>query len=175
MRTIKLIPILPVNLGVIENLKEPLEKQYSARIEIDEKNILKAETAFNPSRAQYNSSLLLSSLLSIGENFNGKILGVTSVDLFIPVLTYVFGEAQLGGTVSIMSTFRLSETLYGLPENNELLTERAIKEAIHELGHTFGLLHCKNYECAMHSSTSIEEVDLKGKKLCGDCLGKISM
>ena len=174
MAKIKLIPIAPVNIGIVEQLVDPLQEQYSAVVEIDSKNSLKAETAFNPSRAQYNSSQLLLELLSIGESFQGKILGVTAVDLFIPVLTYVFGEAQLNGTVSIMSTYRLSETLYGLPENNSLLVERAIKEAVHELGHTFGLFHCRNYECAMHSSTSIEEVDIKGSQLCLECFQQLS-
>lgn len=175
MLTIKLIPIAPVNMEILEQLTEPLEKQFSAAVEIEQKNLLNAETVFDPSRAQYYSTKLLSELLEANKNFTGKVLGITSVDLFIPVLTYVFGEAQLNGTVSLMSTYRLSETLYGLPENKELFIERSIKEAVHELGHTFGLLHCRDYNCAMHSSTSVEEVDVKGKTLCSNCRQKISL
>jgi archaemetzincin len=99
----------------------------------------------------------------------GKVLGVTSLDLFVPVLTFVFGEAQLNGTAALVSTFRLNETFYGFPPNEALLEERLIKEAVHELGHTFGLIHCRDFACVMHSSTSVEEIDVKGKEFCGSC------
>ncbi len=108
------------------------------------------------------------------KNFEGKILGIISVDLFIPVLTYVFGEAQLGGKISIVSTFRLNEIAYGLPENRKLTEERLLKEAVHELGHNFGLLHCEDYLCVMHPSTSVEEVDIKTASFCSKCWKEIS-
>jgi archaemetzincin len=102
-----------------------------------------------------------------------KILGVTGIDLFVPVLTYVFGEAQLDGRAAVVSSFRLDDRLYGLSPNPALLRERLVKETLHELGHTFGLLHCRDFECVMHSSTSVEEIDLKPAHLCGKCAGHI--
>lgn len=78
----------------------------------------------------------------------------------------MFGEAQLEGTAAIVSSHRLDETLYGLPKNQELLEERLLKEAIHDLGHTFGLVHCHDYSCVMHSSASVEEIDIKGASFC---------
>ncbi len=69
----------------------------------------------------------------------------------------------------MVSTFRLNETLYGLPENPRLLEERLIKESVHELGHTFGLIHCRDYNCVMHTSTSVEEIDVKGAEFCVGC------
>jgi len=91
------------------------------------------------------------------------------VDLFVPVLTYVFGEAQLDGKAAVVSTFRLREEFFGLDADPKLERTRLLKEAIHELGHTFGLIHCRNYDCVMHSSTSVEEVDLKPTDFCEDC------
>ena len=117
---------------------------------------------------------IISKLLERYEDLEGKVLGVTSGDLFVPVLTYVFGEAQLEGKVAVVSYHRLGEDFYGLPADEELLQSRLLKESVHELGHTFGLLHCSNYLCVMHSSTGVEEIDIKTDKLCADCRKKLS-
>ena len=99
----------------------------------------------------------------------GRVLGVTGVDLFIPVLTYVFGEAQVYGPAAVVSTHRLQPTVYGLPDDPGLFYRRLLTEAIHELGHTHGLLHCLEPGCAMGSSTYVEEIDLKRPALCPTC------
>ncbi|MBI4429387.1 MAG: hypothetical protein HY562_09750, partial [Ignavibacteriales bacterium] len=100
---------------------------------------------------------------------SSKILCITALDLFVPVLTFVFGEAQLDGSAAIVSSHRLDESFYGLPKNQEILEHRLLKEAVHELGHTYGLVHCHDYECVMHSSTSVEEIDVKGTTFCTRC------
>jgi len=131
------------------------------------------EIAFDSSRGQYNSRILLGQLLDEGPAEAKRILGVTAVDLFIPVLTYVFGEAQLGGRAALVSTHRLDTTVYGLPENRKLLAERLKKEAIHELGHTCSLYHCEDTLCVMRSSTYVEEIDLKSARFCARCRGSL--
>ena len=93
-----------------------------------------------------------------------RLLGVTDVDLFIPVLTFVFGEAQLGGRAAVMSLARLAEAA-----DSPRLASRAVKEAVHELGHTFGLVHCPSAACVMSRSPGLTAVDLKGDRLCADC------
>jgi archaemetzincin len=98
-----------------------------------------------------------------------RVLGVTNVDLFIPVLTFVFGEAQLGGPAGVVSFFRLDNRFYGLPENGELLLARLVKECVHEVGHTYGLLHCPDPDCVMRSSTYVEQIDLKQASFCIEC------
>lgn len=123
----------------------------------------------DPIRNQYNSTWILSQLLKIVPEEPCKILGVTSVDLYVPVLTYVFGEAQLDGKAAVVSTYRLRDELYGLPKNPERLKERLEKEAVHELGHTFGIIHCREPECVMYSTTYAEEIDFKSKNLCKVC------
>jgi archaemetzincin len=127
------------------------------------------ELAFDTSRVQYNSRLLLAALLSDVSAESGRVLGVTSVHLFIPVLTYVFGEAQLGGTAAIASFYRLDNAIYGLPSSDELLFERLCKEAVHELGHTYNLLHCHDDRCVMASSTYVGGVDIKSERFCAAC------
>jgi archaemetzincin len=123
----------------------------------------------DPARMQYHSSQLLLGLKRFMKSQNGKILGITSLDLFIPILTYVFGEAELNGTAAIVSDHRLDPQFYGLPQDTDLLRKRLVKESIHELGHTLGLQHCTNYECALNVSTYVEEIDLKCDCFCSEC------
>jgi archaemetzincin len=127
------------------------------------------ELAFDSSRGQYNSRIFLAQLLRDAPDSATRVLGVTGVDLFIPVLTYVFGEAQLDGRAALVSAYRLDNQLYGLPSNRNLLFQRLCKEAIHELGHTYNLLHCHKQSCVMTSSTYVEGIDLKSDRFCDPC------
>ena len=98
---------------------------------------------------------------------DARVLGVTACDLYVPVLTFVFGEAQLDGNCAVVSTARLQEEFYGMPRREELHRERLVKEAAHELGHTFGLRHCADWRCVMSSSHGVERLDVKGAEFCG--------
>jgi archaemetzincin len=131
------------------------------------------ELAFDDSRGQYNSRILLGQLLRDLRPPGVRVLGVTGVDLFIPVLTFVFGEAQLDGAAAVVSTHRLASELYGLPASPNLLRQRLAKEAVHEVGHTFGLVHCHAARCVMASSTYVEEIDLKSDRFCAGCLAEV--
>lgn len=167
--TILLVPILPVDRGLIKTLVSPLQKTFDMPVTVHSHDGIDPTPALDTLRNQYNSSAILACILERMSGNAGKMLGVTGLDLFVPVLTFVFGEAQLGGTAALVSTFRLDETFYGLPPNRRLLEERFLKEAVHELGHTFGLIHCRDYACVMHASTSVEEIDVKGTELCARC------
>jgi archaemetzincin len=129
--------------------------------------------AYDTVRQQFHSSQILLGLKKKLPCSSDYILGITSVDLFIPILTYVFGEAQLKGPAGVVSSFRLRPELYGLPKNDKLVLSRLGKEAVHELGHNFGLRHCAQYDCVMHASTYAEEIDLKESAYCADCLTTI--
>lgn len=124
---------------------------------------------YNPSRRQYDGDRLLHHLPYCTKSDYLKIVGLFRVDLYIPVLTYIFGQAVLGDRSAIVSVYRLRNELYGLKQDEGLLLSRTIKEVIHELGHTFGLIHCQNLACVMHSSTYVEEIDLKGSAFCSSC------
>jgi archaemetzincin len=132
------------------------------------------EMTYDPARRQYNSSQILLQLIRSAPSDTVKILGVAAVDLFIPILTYVFGEAQLGGIGALVSIHRLNNRLYGLPDDDQLLCERLNKEAIHELGHTFGLLHCSTPGCVLSASTYVEDIDQKTDQICQDCRTQIT-
>ncbi|MBM4168482.1 MAG: archaemetzincin family Zn-dependent metalloprotease [Ignavibacteria bacterium] len=169
MSSILLVPIGKIVDPHIPLLKTPLEATFGLRVDTSTERSIDPAFAFEPSRNQYYSTQMIKHLLHLYSSFQGKILGVTPYDLYVPVLTYVFGEAQLDGTAAVVSSYRLDNSYYGLPADPLLLEQRLIKEAVHELGHTFGLLHCHEYECVMHSSTAVEDIDLKGERLCGMC------
>jgi archaemetzincin len=132
---------------------------------------LEIEKAFDGSRGQHHSTALLSHLLDAHCPADVKCIAVVDVDLFIPVLTFVFGEAQFDGQAAIVSLHRLSNRFYGMPPDVDQTIRRLEKEIIHELGHTFGLYHCHQFECVMRSSTYVEEIDLKLADPCPDCRG----
>jgi len=131
------------------------------------------ELAFDSNREQYNSRILLRQLLDDVTPNTTRILGVAGVDLFIPVLTYVFGEAQLDGRAAVVSSFRLDNQIYGLPRDPELMLDRLRKEALHELGHTYNLVHCRRHPCVMMSSTYAEDIDQKSHRFCSQCLAVV--
>ena len=125
--------------------------------------------ALDPSRGQYNSTQILKRLETLALAPSDRILGITEVDLFIPILTFVFGEALLNRPPAIISLYRLRPQFYGLPPDPDRLLRRAITEAVHELGHTFNLIHCPDYACVMHASGVADEIDLKHSAFCADC------
>lgn len=118
---------------------------------------------------QFNSTLILKELLRSVPRDAVRVLGITKCDLFIPMLSFVFGHAQVKGPVAVISLARLHQQFYHLPENKQLLMHRTMKEAVHELGHTFGLIHCSDTCCAMSLSNAIQQVDKKTEELCANC------
>lgn len=125
--------------------------------------------AYDPKRAQYQSVEMMKMLSQFVPSGAARVLGVTDVDLAIPMLSFLFGQAQFDGPIAVVSLCRLHQEFYGLPEREDLLRERTVKEVLHELGHTFGLVHCAETACAMSLSTHIQFVDLKAEKYCARC------
>ncbi len=165
---IYLVPLRFPNDKLLEDLSSALSDAFKLPVSILRKSFT-LDQGYDPVRNQFNSSWILSRLLELAPKESCKILGVTEVDLYVPVLTFVFGEAQVEGKAAVVSSYRLRDELYGLPENPERLKERLEKEAIHELAHTFGLIHCRQPECVMHSYTYAEEIDFKSKNFCTAC------
>ncbi len=175
MSSILIQPVPPYDDRATRGLVSPLREAFGMPATVSPTSVIDPAFAFDVNRNQYNSTSLISSFLELYAHFEGKVIAVSSVDLFVPVLTYVFGEAQLDGPIAVVSSHRLDETLYGLESNPRLLQERLIKEAVHELGHTFGLIHCRDYACVMHSSTTVEDIDVKSAQFCSMCASQVSV
>ena len=123
--------------------------------------------AYDENRKQYHSTAVLQKLSDNAPENCFKIIGITGLDLFIPILTHVYGEAQLGGKACMISTYRLHEDLE--TESYSKIHDRIVKEAIHELGHTFSLRHCDSSSCIMHYCRAIQDVDMKSEQFCRYC------
>ncbi|MFZ1731033.1 MAG: archaemetzincin family Zn-dependent metalloprotease [Bacteroidota bacterium] len=168
MRDITVIPLgtHPRDVG-LEQLKSAIERILPVNITLHSRP-LDIDAAFDPSRKQYHSTSVLALLLQ-SELRTSRLLGITSFDLFVPVLTFVFGQAQVNNRAAVFSTFRMHNEFYGLPRSTEQLTDRCLKEALHELGHTYGLRHCIDQPCVMNSSTYVEDIDFKPADFCLTC------
>jgi archaemetzincin len=170
MRIVSLVPVGRVERGHLVSLAEGLASRLRVACWIRPDG-LDGEFAYSPVRGQYHSTEILKRLLQDPPAESWRILGVTDADLYIPILTFVFGEAQLGDTGALVSTHRLRPEFYGLPKDPGLLQGRLLKEALHELGHTFGLRHCPYYLCVMSASHAVERIDLKQAGFCTACAG----
>ncbi|MCK5573120.1 MAG: peptidase M54 [Bacteroidetes bacterium] len=182
MKSILLLPIGNADPELAEGLLAPLAESFRAGVTVAASDLNLGEF-FDPQRVQYNSTDIIhhistDHIASLPETENSdestKILAVSDGDLFIPILTYVFGEAELGGKVALVSYHRLQPERYGLPPNGPLLVSRLEKEALHELAHTYGLVHCSSLECVMRMSTYVEDIDLKGASFCKNCRDLLS-
>ena len=172
MKLLQLLSIGNFDGGLLMELAPALADVFHMPTEILGKH-LDADFAFHRERQQYHSSELLHAMQRYVGPDSWRVLGVTTVDLYIPILTFVFGEAQMGGPCGLVSAHRLRQGFYGLPDDAELLRRRLLKEAVHELGHTLDLTHCGDYQCAMAPSHAVEWIDLKESFLCSACEARV--
>jgi archaemetzincin len=168
MKLVTLIPVGEIARGQIESLARGLTQRLGVACSIRSDGV-DPRLAFNPLRGQFHSTEILQLLHRHASFGNWRVLGVTGQDLYIPILTYVFGEAQLNGPCAVVSSHRLRQEFYGMPEDPAIQSERLLKEALHELGHTLGLRHCSDYRCVMSSSNAVENIDLKMAEYCVTC------
>lgn len=172
MKPIVLVPLGDTDRRMMHDLRDGLAGKLAAPVEEREVD-LDLERFFSRERVQYNSSDIIHALETAPGTTWGeerrKVLAVVAEDLFIPILTFVFGEAQLGGDFAVVSYHRLRNAAYGLPPDPALESKRLLKEALHELGHTLGLVHCVSLNCVMHTSAYVEDIDLKEAMFCPSC------
>lgn len=130
--------------------------------------------AYRAGRRQYLAVALIQALAAQRPGEYLRYLGITEVDLYAPGLNFVFGQALMGGRYCVISIGRLRPSFYGLPPDEDLFRGRVVKEAVHELGHTFGLEHCPDPGCVMRFSNSLADTDRKGGDFCASCRGALS-
>ncbi len=161
-------PIGAVDGDVIDWLKNDIGRFLGLEVR-EMANMAVSPRCLEKGRNQYNSTKILGEITRQVPPDAGKVLGVIDRDISIPILTYVFGEAQLGGACALVSLTRLRQEFYGLEPNRQIFLERLRKESFHELGHTFGLSHCSIADCVMRLSNTVFDVDRKGSLFCRDC------
>lgn len=174
LQNITLISFGYFEKDILEKTAEAVSQEFSCQVSIKEGHIDLSEF-YDPARRQYNGNTLLTQVDSNSFADSLKTLGIFNVDLFIPILTFIFGQAFLGGRTGIASLYRLSNERYGMAEDNQIMLDRFKKEVIHELGHTFRLIHCPNPICVMRSSTYVEDIDQKNQHLCISCRAELGM
>jgi archaemetzincin len=167
MRHVRIVPVGAADPGLLRDIAVPVARELGVSCSVSGEPLDPA-FARHPERHQHHSTALIERLHATPHE-GSHLLGVTDVDLYIPILTFVFGEAELSGCCAVVSYHRLVQERYGLPPDRPLLVERLVKEAVHELGHTAGLTHCDDYDCVMAASHAVEWIDLKGAALCEEC------
>lgn len=153
---------------ILERVSRAITRQFGFQCQIAG-NLGIPSYAYNLTRKQYNSILILKNLVENCPEDLIRILGITEVDLYIPILKFVHGTAQMEGKCAVLSLCRLRPENYGGPVDKQVLLSRVEKTAIHELGHTFGLTHCKEAKCAMYYSSHINDTDFKSASFCVTC------
>jgi archaemetzincin len=169
-----MIHLLAVGEGVepdrLDALAAELARTFHVSCHVREGS-LDAGFARDPVRGQYHSTAILERMQPLAGG--ARLLGVSAYDLYVPIFTFVFGEAQLEGACAVVSWHRLAEERYGLPPDEAKLRERLTKEAVHELGHTFGLRHCDDWRCVMARNHSVERLDVKSASFCEACSRRV--
>lgn len=174
LQSITLISVGYFDGAVLNEVAEAVNHELGYPVQIKEGHLDISEF-YDPVRRQYNGNKLLVEVDRLYSSENNISIGLFNVDLFIPILTYIFGQAYLNGRSGIASSYRLSNERYGMNHNEKYILERFKKEVLHEIGHTLGLIHCHIPDCVMRSSTYVEDIDQKGSGICIKCRNSIAL
>ena len=163
-----MVALGPIDPDILRRLRTALSKFLPLPVRVLHPQPLPPQT-YHVIRNQYNAVQLLEFLIDQKENKAFRILGVTAGDLYIPIFTFIFGEAQLNDKTAIISVFRLRGDAGGHAPPKQVFLKRLLKLSIHELGHTFGLKHCLEDGCLMGFSSNLEKLDQKNLAFCEYC------
>jgi archaemetzincin len=169
---ISLVPIGPVPAELLAWLAGRLEGVFGRHVVVAEVVPLPA-AGYDPRRRQYRGNALMAVLRALPYPGAERILGLTDVDCYAPGLNFIFGQAMSNGREAFVALPRLRQSFYGLPEDTALFRQRALTEAVHELGHTWDLAHCPDPRCVMHFSNTLHDTDVKGPAFCRRCQDRL--
>lgn len=164
-----LVPLGPVDPEIIQHLRRAIGELFALEVRILPPKPLPLKV-YHVTRNQHHSTQLLEYLLADGDYGEiSRVLGITAVDLYIPIFTFVFGEAQLDGKAAVISIFRPRGDASGVRAPHSVFLGRLLKLSMHELGHTFGLPHCRRDGCLMGFAANLEKLDEKKLEFCDYC------
>ncbi len=167
-RVVRLIPVGEVQEGLLSQLADALDENLGVVTQLGSRMEVPAH-AYKARRDQYFSTEILRKLAEMKPGGKLYLLGVTEVDLYVPTLNFVLGEALPFKNVAIISLNRLREEFYEKTPDESLLRKRMLTEAVHELGHLWGMRHCPNPDCVMFFSNTLLDTDRKSNSFCDKC------
>jgi archaemetzincin len=172
-KRITLLPVGEIEEDLLQWLERSLKKVF--KIEIGCCAVMKfPRDAYNPVRDQYLAAIILMRMRKcLSPEEHEKVLGITERDLYADDMNFIFGQAEMPGNVAVISLARLRPSFYGYPERPKIIKQRMLKEAVHELGHAWGLKHCSNPFCVMHFSLSLKDTDKKDHNFCSSCRSRL--
>jgi archaemetzincin len=165
---IVLVPVGAVPADLVQGLVAPLSAAFGLPCRVAAPVPI-PPAAYDRRRRQHLGQGILAALARLDIPHAGRVLGVIDADCYAPGLNFIFGQANVPGRDCFIALPRLRQSFYGLPEDEPLFRQRVLKEAVHELGHTYGLGHCPDPRCVMHFSNSLHDTDVKGAGLCSNC------
>ncbi|MFQ6015593.1 MAG: archaemetzincin family Zn-dependent metalloprotease [Anaerolineae bacterium] len=172
-RAIYLIPFGEVNADILAVIAEAVSQEFTLPCRVGPA-MPQPDYAYRAKRGQYLSDLILERLRGVGLPSAHRLLGIVDLDLYTPGLNFIFGQATAGGREALIALARLRQGFYNLPEDETLFRRRCVKEAVHELGHTYSLGHCPDARCVMYFSNTLGDTDRKGAGFCVRCSRKLS-
>ena len=175
MGSIVIIPAGVIDREILQDISDALQRAFHCKTGIHQQMSMPLD-ALDAKRKQYHSSVVLKKVKSLKPDNYNRALGIVDADLYVPELNFVFGEADIySGVAAVISLTRLRQEFYGLNPDKKLFHLRTVKEAIHEIGHTYGLGHCQNPQCIMYFSNTIRDTDKKGPGFCNICRRKLNL
>jgi archaemetzincin len=170
--TIVLVPIGPLPADLLPWLADRLVTIFDREVTVGETLPLPA-AGYSGRRGQYRGDAFIAALRALSDSAAKRVLGLTDVDCYAPGLNFIFGQAMLNGREAFVALPRLRQSFYGLAEDPARFRQRALTEAVHELGHTWGLTHCPDLHCVMYFSNTLHDTDVKGSAFCSQCRSRL--
>ena len=166
---ISIVPFGVIPKELVEFLREELAYRFGEAVHVAGAEPL-PEGAFDPKRDQYRSSLFLRRLEAERQETDlqetERRIGIVDADLYNPESDIVLGEADPVDRVAVVSVACLHPASKERLDEDPLFRVRVLKEAVHELGHTYQLDHCDNPKCVMDRSDALTDLDRKSADFC---------